>query len=93
MLEAESFGVQRLPANWQWRAAGPTVGRVGDDRVAERSEVDTNLMRPTGLWMDAQEGRVAKALDHFIARDRRSPPNLSCTAATAPAQLRGAVRR
>jgi hypothetical protein len=73
MLEVESFSVQRLAPNRQLRGARTTVDRVGYDRVANRREMDPDLMSPTRLRISPHVRNVVKALDHFITSDSGSP--------------------
>ena len=61
MREAQPVRVQELPV--QAEVALHAVGRIPGDRKVDRGEVDADLVRPTGLEPDVEEGMLGKGLD------------------------------
>ncbi|MDQ2971306.1 MAG: hypothetical protein M3R34_09215, partial [Acidobacteriota bacterium] len=55
-------GLRRAGRN----GAGP-VHAISDDRMADREEVDANLVRPPGLERDGDEAGAAQPLEDSIA--------------------------
>lgn len=63
---------RRLTAQPEERAvddAPPAVEDVGEDRVADGGEVDTDLMGAAGLRRDLQKRRLAETLEDLVAGD------------------------
>src|SRR5262245_52382833 len=71
MHERKARRVQRLPRERD--GAFAAVRRVADQRVAERSEVNANLMRAPGLEPAAEQRSDAEPLDDVEVRARRFP--------------------
>ena len=68
MYERQLRGVQELPAGSAFRGA---VRRVPDDRVAQRRQVDTDLVRPTGPGLHLEQRVSRQRLDDLVAGRRR----------------------
>ena len=49
----------------------PSVFRITSDRMAERRQVDADLMRATGVEVTAQECMRAPFFDHLVPRARK----------------------
>ena len=67
MDEAQAHRVQRRAPEHRIRAA---VHGVADDRMADRGEMDANLMRAAGAQRELEHGRAGEALDHPEVGDR-----------------------
>ena len=50
---------------------------VAHDGMADRGEVDADLVGAPGFQMQLEEGEVGESLEHAIAGDRPLPPALS----------------
>jgi hypothetical protein len=68
-LGMQSLSSNQLPA----RRTSPPVEGVGDDRVADRGQMDADLVRAAGLREGPNQAVLAQSLDHFIASSRHSP--------------------
>ena len=71
MDERECGRVERVAVELDRRACTRlSVHRVADDRVAQRCQVDANLVGASGLEARLQERVVVESLEHTIASDR-----------------------
>src|SRR4029077_3352564 len=70
MREAESTRVEHLPRRGGRTGARIAVDAVSEDGMARGREVDPDLMRPSGLGSDRDEGRSGEALERLVASHR-----------------------
>jgi len=103
MAEPQRAGVQHLAFGRDGRrrkVPGP-VYRVADDRVAERGEVDADLVRAPRLERQRHGGRPAEPLEDAVVRDgadalfsrpRGSPPAVAAVADNLEADRPGVIR-
>jgi hypothetical protein len=70
MHQRQRLGVQSLTSEGD-AATPPPVNRVADERMSDRSEVDTNLVRAAGFEAACEQRRVGIPRAYVEMRDRR----------------------
>ena len=83
MLKRKLFGVQKEPVELLHGladlrvcdsvVAAFVVGGVSDDRMIDRGEMDSDLMRAAGFDVDLEQRELLKTLSYFPKRQRVSP--------------------
>ena len=71
--ERERGGVEREALEEEWRARSASIDAITDHRMAERRQVNADLMRSTGLEAHVEVRELREAFHHPPARDRALP--------------------
>ena len=88
LRKAQTGGMEKIAAErgqlrfFDTQLAGGTVEGVADDRMLERGEVHTNLMRAAGVELDFDERGIGEC-----ARDRQSVRAARGLVIAAPCQV------